>query len=91
MLLAQAAGVGSAFGMWSTLNIMEVVPFLILAVGVHNLCALLPNLPCRLLEHQGFRVLVFEIPTNHHKNPGTLRPVRPAAHPPLPDFRVTGI
>ena len=35
----------SAFGMWSTLIIMEVIPFLILAVGVDNLCELSPRPP----------------------------------------------
>jgi hypothetical protein len=39
-LPAGALGVCSAFGMWSTLIIMEVIPFLVLAVGVDNMFVL---------------------------------------------------
>ena len=38
--VAGALGLCSWFGMWSTLIIMEVIPFLVLAVGVDNMFVL---------------------------------------------------
>lgn len=38
--VAGAMGLCSMFGMWSTLIIMEVIPFLVLAVGVDNMFVL---------------------------------------------------
>jgi hypothetical protein len=38
--VAGAMGLCSLFGMWSTLIIMEVIPFLVLAVGVDNMFVL---------------------------------------------------
>lgn len=38
--VAGALGLCSMFGMWSTLIIMEVIPFLVLAVGVDNMFVL---------------------------------------------------
>jgi hypothetical protein len=38
--VAGAMGLCSVFGMWSTLIIMEVVAFLVLAVGVDNMFVL---------------------------------------------------
>ncbi|KAF6262418.1 multidrug efflux transporter AcrB transmembrane domain-containing protein [Scenedesmus sp. NREL 46B-D3] len=38
--VAGAVGLCSLFGMWSTLIIMEVIPFLVLAVGVDNMFVL---------------------------------------------------
>jgi hypothetical protein len=35
-----ALGLCSMFGMWSTLIVMEVIPFLVLAVGVDNMFVL---------------------------------------------------
>jgi Niemann-Pick C1 protein len=38
--VAGALGLCSMFGMWSTLIVMEVIPFLVLAVGVDNMFVL---------------------------------------------------